>query len=51
MPRTEESNQRIRDEQTRKIITAATKFFAHKGLAATRMADIAAEAGISYGLL
>jgi len=51
MPRTEESNQRIRDEQTRKIIAAATKVFAHKGLAATKMADIAAEAGISYGLL
>src|SRR6185312_4503426 len=51
MPRTEESNQRTRDEQTRKIIAAATKVFAHKGLAATKMADIAAEAGISYGLL
>ncbi len=51
MPRTEEANQRIREEQTRKIILAATKVFAHKGLAATKMADIAAEAGISYGLL
>ena len=51
MPRTEESNQRIREEQRRKIIAAATTVFAHKGLAATKMADIAAEAGISYGLL
>lgn len=51
MPRTEETNQRIRDDQTRKILLAATKVFAHKGLAATKMADIAAEAGISYGLL
>lgn len=51
MPRTEETNQRIRDEQTRKILKAATKVFAHKGLAATKMADIATEAGISYGLL
>ncbi len=51
MPRTEESNQRIREEQTRKILLAATRVFARKGLAATRMADIAAEAGISYGLL
>lgn len=51
MPRTEENNQRIREEQTRKIIVAATKVFAHKGLAATKMADIATEAGISYGLL
>ncbi|HEY3992147.1 MAG TPA: TetR/AcrR family transcriptional regulator [Ktedonobacteraceae bacterium] len=51
MPRTEESNQRIREEQRRKIIVAATKVFAHKGLAATKMADIATEAGLSYGLL
>ena len=51
MPRTEESNQRIREEQTKKILLAATRVFAHKGLAATKMADIAAEAGIGYGLL
>ena len=51
MPRTEESNQRIREEQKQKIIAAATKLFAYKGLAATKMADIATEAGISYGLL
>jgi AcrR family transcriptional regulator len=51
MPRTEESNQRIREEQTHKIIVAATRVFAYKGLAATKMADIAAEAGVSYGLL
>lgn len=51
MPRTEETNQRIREEQRRKILKAATKVFAHKGLAATKMADIAADAGISYGLL
>jgi AcrR family transcriptional regulator len=51
MPRTEESNQRIREEQKRKIIIAATTVFARKGLAATKMADIATEAGLSYGLL
>lgn len=51
MPRTEESNQRIREEQSRRIILAATKVFAHKGLVATKMSDIATEAGISYGLL
>ncbi len=49
-PRTEEVNQRIRDEQRDKILTAASKVFAHKGFAATKMADIAAEAGVSYGL-
>ena len=51
MPRTEESNQRIREEQRHKILLAATKVFARKGLAATKMADIATEAGIGYGLL
>jgi AcrR family transcriptional regulator len=51
MPRTEESNQRIREEQRRKILLAATKVFARKGLVATKMADIATEAGIGYGLL
>jgi AcrR family transcriptional regulator len=51
MPRTQESNQRIREEQRRKIIESATKLFAYKGLAATKMADIATEADISYGLL
>ncbi len=49
-PRTEEVNQRIRDEQRDKILTAARQVFAHKGFAATKMADIAAEAGVSYGL-
>jgi AcrR family transcriptional regulator len=51
MPRTEESNQRIREEQKHKILQAATRVFSRKGLAATKMADIAAEAGIGYGLL
>lgn len=51
MARTEESNQRIRDEQKRKILTAANKVFARKGFSGTKMADIATEAGIGYGLL
>src|SRR5882724_9871090 len=51
MPRTEEENQRIREEQRRNIIVAAGHIFADKGLAGARMADIAREAGISYGLL
>jgi len=49
-PRTEEVNQRIRDEQQEKILTAASKVFAYKGFAATKMTDIATEAGVSYGL-
>ncbi len=49
-PRTEETNQHIRDEQKRKILDGAAKVFARKGYAATKMADIASEAEISYGL-
>jgi AcrR family transcriptional regulator len=49
MPRTEEANQRIREAQRAKILEAAWKVFARKGRAMT-MADVAAEASISYGL-
>ncbi len=49
MPRTEEANQRIREEQRAKILDGARKVFARKGLAAT-MADVAAEAMVSQGL-
>jgi AcrR family transcriptional regulator len=49
MPRTEEANQRIREEQRAKILDAARRVFARKGLAAT-MADVAAEAKVSQGL-
>ena len=50
MPRTEEANQRIREEQRAKILDAASKVFARKGRAMT-MSDVAAEASISYGLV
>jgi AcrR family transcriptional regulator len=49
-PRIEEVNERIRDEQREKILNAAKSVFARKGFAATKMADIAAAAGVSYGL-
>ncbi len=49
MPRTEEANQRKRNEQRTRILEAARRVFANKGLAAT-MDDVAAEAGISHGL-
>ncbi len=49
MPRTEEANQRIRETQRDKILDAAWKVFARKGRAMT-MADVAAEAAVSYGL-
>jgi AcrR family transcriptional regulator len=50
MPRTEEANQRIREEQRAKILEAALKVFAKKGTAAT-MAEIATAADVSYGLV
>ena len=49
MPRTEEANQRIREEQRAKILEAAWKVFARKGGAMT-MADVATAADVSYGL-
>lgn len=49
MPRTAEDNQRIRDEQRVRILAAARRVFARKGLAAT-VDDVAMEAGVSHGL-
>ena len=49
MPRSEEANQRIREEQRAKILEGARKVFARKGMAAT-MAEVAAEASVSQGL-
>jgi AcrR family transcriptional regulator len=51
MPRTEEANQRIRSERRAQILDAAAQVFAHKGLAGTRTADIAAACKMSEGLL
>jgi AcrR family transcriptional regulator len=49
MPRTEQANQRLREESKKRILDAARKVFARKGTAAT-MSDVATEAGISQGL-
>jgi AcrR family transcriptional regulator len=49
MPRSEEANQRIREEQRAKILDGARKVFARKGMAAT-MAEVAAAASVSQGL-
>ena len=49
-PRTEETNQRIREEQRERILKAARSVFAYKGFSDTKMTDIAAAAGVSYGL-
>lgn len=49
MPRGQKANERIREEQRDKILEAAKRVFAHKGVAAT-MDDVAREAGVSHGL-
>lgn len=41
----------IKSEREKNIIEAALKVFSRNGYAETRMADIAAEAGMSYGLV
>ncbi len=50
MPRTEEANQRIREEQHAKILEAALTVFARKGVEAS-IAEVAAAADVSYGLV
>ena len=49
IPRTEEAKQRIREEQRARILEAAGRVFARKGLEAT-VDDVAAEASVSHGL-
>ena len=51
MPRNAEDNKRIKDERREDILTASRAVFARKGLAAAKMSDIAAAAGLSYGLV
>lgn len=51
MPRSAEHNEIIRTTRRDEIFRAAGRVFAKKGFAATKIADIAAEAGLSHGLL
>lgn len=51
MPRTKEAFQQIRDESRRHILDVAAKEFAKKGLADTKISDLAEAAGVSQGLL
>ena len=50
LPRTEETNQHIREAQRAKILEASWRVFAQKGRTAT-MADVAEAAEVSYGLV
>ena len=51
MPKTKKRNDEIKEATASKIRNAGLKLFSTKGLAATSIIDIAAEAGISAGLL
>jgi AcrR family transcriptional regulator len=51
MPRSPEDNQRLKDERRDAILAAARGVFARKGLAATKISDLAAAAGLSHGLV
>jgi AcrR family transcriptional regulator len=44
-------NERMRDERRQAILSCAVRLFATRGLAATKVADIAAAVGMSQGLL
>lgn len=51
MPKSAEQNQRILDERREQIVASALGVFSLKGLAATKISDIAKSASISQGLL
>lgn len=51
MARNDEQNQRMRDERREQMLSHARRLFAAKGLAATKISDIADNAGMSQGLL
>ena len=51
MPRTADASALAREQRKAAIVTAAARVFARKGLAGTKIADIAAEAGMSIGLI
>lgn len=51
MGKNAEQNQRMRDERREKILHHALGLFASKGLYATKVSDIAAQAQMSQGLL
>lgn len=51
MPRTKQQFDAMREAARQRITAAGLRLFAQKGLAATSIQDIAAQAGISVGLL
>ena len=51
MGRSAETNQRMRDERRENLLSVALQLFAARGLAATKIGDIARRARMSQGLL
>ena len=51
MPRTEQAFEQIRNESRQHILDEAAKVFAAKGVANTKISDLAEAAGVSQGLL
>ncbi|WNG25183.1 TetR/AcrR family transcriptional regulator [Cystobacter fuscus] len=51
MPRTAEQFEQLKGERRQALLGVARRVFARKGLAATKIGEIAAEMGISYGLV
>ncbi|KGR84928.1 TetR/AcrR family transcriptional regulator [Lysinibacillus odysseyi] len=51
MPRTEIQNLELRDQRREQILIAALKVFSRRGMAATKISEIAKEAGLSHGLV
>jgi AcrR family transcriptional regulator len=51
MPRNKEANQKVKDDRREKILSSALSLFATKGLAATKICDIAEKTGMSQGLV
>lgn len=50
-PRNEQQNMQLREERREQILHAALKVFSRRGLAATKISDIAKEAALSHGLV
>ena len=51
MSRNKESNERLKEERRQKILSGALRLFATRGLAATKISDIARETTMSQGLV
>jgi len=51
MPRSPKDNLEIREARRDEILEAAKRVFAEKGFAGAKISEIAAEAGLSYGLV